>query len=250
MRLAPLVLFALLCAGCSTGSGLSSSQGPRRSLPDLASARTVGRGPRFRPDPTGALVARAEPVDGMRCVSPGRVVSASHLELFAAAHVVVIPAGIGIAPPFSSHGAYVTRGRCAYPMRTLAPTGVVLMETRPNVTLGRLFDLWGQPLTHRRVAGFAAPAGTRVSVFIDGARWRGDPSSAPVAPGAQIAIEVGPHVTPHPRYTLPPLQSAVWGASACLPLCARVALRAMGDIRTRIRGLLLREKLWVTGPRS
>lgn len=211
VKLAPLVLLALLCAGCSTGSGFPSSRGRHRSLPNLASARSVGHGPRFRPSPTGSLTARTKPVDGMRCLPPGRVLSAAHIEVFAAAHVVVVPSGIGFAPPLGRHGAYVNGGRCAYPIRTLAPTGVVLMETGPTVTLGQLFNLWGQPLTHRGVVGFSAPAGTEVSVFIDGKRWRGDPSSAPIAPGAQIAIEVGPYVTPHARYTFPPLQSIASG---------------------------------------
>lgn len=211
VKLGPLVLLALLCAGCSARSGSSSSRGLHRSLPNLANARSVGHGPRFGPSPTGARAASAKPVDGMRCLSPGRVVSAAHIEVFATAHVVVIPAGIGFASPLRRHGAYVSSGRCVYRIRTLAPTGVVLMQAGPPATLGQLFDLWGQPLTHRRVAGFSAPAGRGVSVYIDGARWRGDPSSAPIAPGAQIAIEVGPYVTPHARYTFPPLQSIASG---------------------------------------
>jgi hypothetical protein len=211
MTLAPLVLCALLCAGCSARTGSSSSQGSLRLLPDLASARSVGDGLRFRPSPTGVRASRTEPVDGMRCLPPGRIVSAAHIEVFAGGHVVVVPAGIGLAPPLMRHGAYVSRGRCAYRIRTLAPTGVVLMEAGPTVTLGQLFDLWGQPLSYRRAAGFVAPAGTDVSVFIDGARWLGDPSSAPMDPAAQIAIEVGPYVTPHARYTFPPLQSIASG---------------------------------------
>lgn len=208
MRLAPLVLLALLCPGCSTGARSSSSQAPSSALPDPASARSVGRGPRYRPSPTGHLEAHAKPVGGMRCLPPGRVVSAAHIEIFADDHVVVVPSGIGFAPPLRRHGAYVSGGRCAYRMQTLAPTGLVLMQAGPTVTIGRLFDLWGQPFTRRRVAGFVAPGGTEVSVFIDGARWRGDPSSAPIAPGAQIAMEVGPYVTPHARYTFPPLESS------------------------------------------
>jgi hypothetical protein len=143
----------------------------------------------------------------MRCVAPGPVLSAAHVEVFAAGHVVVIPAGIGFAPPLSRHGAYVNGGRCAYPVRTMAPTGVVLMEAARAVTLGRFFALWGQPLSRTTVAGFPAASGAAVSLFIDGSRWRGDPSLAPMAPWSQIAIEVGPRVSPHGRYTFPALQS-------------------------------------------
>jgi len=210
MRFAPLVFFALLCAGCSTEAGSSSNQG-LLSPPDLAGARSVGHGPRFRPSPTGALAARAKPVDGMRCLPPGRVASAAHIEVFAAGHVVVIPAGIGFAAPLRRHGAYVNGGRCAYPVRTVEPTGLVLMEAGRPVTLGQFFDLWGQRLSHRTVAGFSASTGTGVSVFINGSRWRGDSSYAPIAPGAQITVEVGPLVAPHRRYTFPPLQAVASG---------------------------------------
>jgi hypothetical protein len=163
MRFAPLALLAVLLAGCSGQGAGSSGRGPQ-GLPGLSSARNVGRGPRFRPDATGALTARAEPVDRMRCRRPGPVAAAVHVEIFAAGHVVRIPAGIGFAAPLSRHGAYVSGGRCAYPLRTVEPTGVVLMEAGRAVTLGRLFDVWGQRLTRRAVAGFSAPGGAGVSV--------------------------------------------------------------------------------------
>lgn len=207
MRVAPLVLFVLLCAGCSTDRRRSSSSRGLQALPGLASARSVGPGKRFRPSPTGALAARAQLVDGMRCLPPGRVAATAHIEVFAAGHVVVIPAGIGFASPLNRHGAYVNGGRCAYRMRTSAPTGLVLMEAGPPVTLGQFFDLWGQRLSDRTVAGFSAAIGKEVAVFINGSRWRGEPSLAPMAPRTQIAIEVGPPVPPHGYYTFPALRS-------------------------------------------
>jgi len=57
------------------------------------------------------------------------------------------------------------------------------------------------------VAGFRAPPGQDVSVFVDGTLWPGSPNSVPISPGAQITIEVGPYVPPHTRYTFPSLQS-------------------------------------------
>lgn len=206
MRVAPLVLLSLLSAGCSTEAGSSTSR-DLSSLPDLASARSVGHGPRFRPSPTGTRAARAEPVEGMRCLAPRRVVAVAHIEVFAAGHVLVVPAGIGFAPPLVRHGAYVSGGRCAYRIRTVAPTGLLLMEARRPVTLGQFFALWGQRLSRRTVAGFSPSRGTGVSVFIDGSRWRGDPSLVPIVSRAQITIEVGPRVTPHARYMFPAPQS-------------------------------------------
>ena len=47
-----------------------------------------------------------------------------HLELFARGLVLLVPAGIGVAPPVERDGAYVLGGRCLYPLRTREPTGV------------------------------------------------------------------------------------------------------------------------------
>jgi hypothetical protein len=204
-KLLSFLALALLLGGCARSR---SAPGATEGVtPRLASAHTVGGGTRFRPRPTGALVARGLAVDRMRCTSPTPVVAAAHLELFAGGHVVEIPAGIGVAPPLVRHGAYVRAGRCAYPLRTVEPTGVLLLASAHALTLGQVFDVWGEPLGDRQVAGFTAPRGGVVSVYIDGARWRGDPRSAPVVPGTQIAVEVGPHVVPHSSYTFPPLAS-------------------------------------------
>jgi len=144
----------------------------------------------------------------MICEPTSAVLALAHLELFAGGHVVQLPAGIGFAPPLRRHGAYVRSGRCVYPMRTAEPTGLVMLASGPIRTLGEFFDLWGQPLSRSTMAAFAAGAGHRVSVFINGMRWPESPDSAPVSPGAQITIEVGSHVPPHTSYTFPSLASA------------------------------------------
>jgi hypothetical protein len=127
------------------------------------------------------------------------------VELFAANHVVVIPAGIGVAPPLARDGVYVRGGRCEYAVRTLEPTGVTLLGPGGIHTLGELFDLWGQHLDRHQVAGFRARAGEAVSVYFDGGLCRGDPATVPLTNEAQITIEVGPYVPPHARYLFPPL---------------------------------------------
>ena len=143
----------------------------------------------------------------MSCQPTSRAATLAHLEVFAAGHVVQIPAGIGFAPPLRRHGAYVHMGRCVYPMRTVEPTGLLLLAAGPLRTLGQFFDLWGQPLSYREVAGFRAPSGQHVSVFRSGVLWPASPSSAPISPYAQITIEVGPRVPPHTGYTFPSLKS-------------------------------------------
>ncbi len=143
----------------------------------------------------------------MSCDPTPRAVALAHVEVFAAGHVVQVPAGIGFAPPLVRDGAYVRAGECVYPMRTFEPTGLVLLGAGPIRKLGQLFDLWGQPLSRRRVAAFGASTGRVVSVFINGVLWRENPDAAPISPGGQITIEVGPYVPPHTRYTFPPLAS-------------------------------------------
>ncbi len=140
----------------------------------------------------------------MSCKPASPAVSVAHIEVFAVNHVVVIPAGIGFAPPLRRHGAYVRSGRCAYPMRTVEPTGLVLLAAGATPELGHIFDLWGQRLSEREVAGFHATHSQHVSVFLDGVRWRGNPRSLAIAPDAQITVEVGPFVPPHTRYAFPP----------------------------------------------
>jgi len=202
----------LLCVVLSVffAGGCGSSSVPARSSEALV-ARSVGRGARYRPPPTAATVAKALPVDAMRCGSK-RTIGAAHLEVFVYGHVVVIAAGIGVAPPLRRRGAYVLGGRCTYPLHTLEPTGLVLIADGPERTLGDLFDLWGQTLTTQAVAGFRAPTGHPVAVFIDGARWSGPPAAAPLSAGAQITVEFGEYVTPHAHYEFPALRSLRSGA--------------------------------------
>jgi hypothetical protein len=205
IRVAVALLCGLLLMGCA-GTQVESKRGSSR-VDYLASAREVGRGPRFRPGPTGALAARAARADSMRCRRTSPAASVAHIEVFAANHVVVIPAGIGFAPPLVRRGAYVQAGRCAYPLRTLEPTGLVLAEAGPTRSIGQFFDLWGQPLGRGEVAGFHASNGHGVSVFVNGARWPDSPRSAPISPHSQITIEVGPYVRPHASYSFPPIQA-------------------------------------------
>jgi hypothetical protein len=141
----------------------------------------------------------------MSCQAHPAVVSAAHVEVFAGNHVVVVPAGIGVAPPLRREGAYVLGGRCVYPLHTVEPTGLVLLGPRSTHTLGEFFDVWGQPLGDKVVASFRAPRGDHVAVYIGGIGWRGDPSAAPLTPHAQVTIEVGPRVPPHAHYVFPQL---------------------------------------------
>jgi hypothetical protein len=127
-----------------------------------------------------------------------------HVELFAQRQVVVVPAGIGMAPPVQRRGAYVLGARCSYPLRTREPTGLVELDSQAEpLTLGDLFAVWGQPLSTTRLAGFRAPPGQRVEAYLDGRPWRGDPRAMPLRRHAVVVLEVGGHVPPHAAYRFP-----------------------------------------------
>jgi hypothetical protein len=205
LRLATFALVALAATGCASRSHRDA--GAAAMAIDLARTRPLGSGPEFRPPPVGnPAVALGAPVGRLRC-GPGPHSSyGAHIELFALNRGIAVPAGIGVAPPQHRAGAVVTGGRCAYPLRTVDPTGVVEVDSTiaraPSV--GELFELWGQPLSYDRLGRIAAPPGASVAAFVDGHRWSGDPRAIPLRRHVQIVLELGPPVEPHPSYTFPP----------------------------------------------
>jgi hypothetical protein len=217
---------SMLAVGCGSGGSLSTeptssaytrhpvareraaSTIARALAIDGARTRPLGLTARFRPPPFGVAVETRLPVDGLRCGTQSDHRYGLHVELFAEGHEIAMPAGIGIAPPQLRLRGSVTAGTCEYPLQTADPTGVVLVSrarTRSGPpTLGELFALWGQPLSRRRLAGFTAKPGDSVAAFVDGRRVEGDPRSVALQPHAQVVLEVGPYVEPHPTYRFAP----------------------------------------------
>jgi hypothetical protein len=191
-----IVVAGVALAGCG-GAAAPSGTDPGRLPPQ---APGVGPGTRFRPPSLGSRAARALPVHGLRCSRVARPRFGVHLELFAARRVVLVAPGIGVAPPRVRRGAYVSGGRCSYPVRTREPTGVIEVDAARQLTLGQLFAVWGQPLSRTGMAGFRG----RVSAYADGHRRPGDPGAIPLRRHAQIVVEVGGHVPPHAAYRFPP----------------------------------------------
>jgi hypothetical protein len=145
----------------------------------------IGPGPSFRPPP-GAYAVR-----GLRCTTGAARRYGVHLELFAAGRAVVVPAGIGIAPPLRRDGAYVRGGRCSFPVRTREPTGVLEIKRGAHLTAGQLFAVWGRRL----------PRAARV--YVDGARSSDRAASVPLRRHAEIVVETGLFVQPHSFYRFP-----------------------------------------------
>jgi len=163
----------------------------------------IGVGPLYHPTPTSPPVARAAPVGRLTCVGTRRRRYGVHLELFANRRVMIVPAGIGIAPPFVRDGAAIRSGRCSYPVRTRQPTGVLEVENVGRLTLGDLFAVWGRPLSRSRLAGYHARRGERIRAWVGGCPWTGSLRAIPLGRHAQIVLEGGGYVPPHASYLFP-----------------------------------------------
>jgi hypothetical protein len=170
-------------------AGCGDDRRPEPSLPKTAPS--VGPTRSHRPPSLSVRAARGEPIGALRCTRGKTARFGVHLELFAARRVVLIPPGIGIAPPRRRAGAYVSGGRCSYPLRTREPTGVIEVDQAGRTKeLGQFFAVWGQPLRGR--------------AYVNGRPWRRDPRAIPLARHAQIVLEAGGYVRPHASYRFPP----------------------------------------------
>jgi hypothetical protein len=160
-------------------------------------ATPIGRGPAFEL-PTGARADRAASVAGLRCTGAAGRWEDAHVEVFARGRVLLLPPGIGVARPRRAVGAAIRGGRCAYPVGTHDPTGVVRYRPGRRLDLGALFAIWGQPLSGHRVCGFRSALPVRV--YVGGRRVAGAPGSVPLRRHAEIVVEIGPYVPPHRSY--------------------------------------------------
>ncbi len=168
-------------------------------LPPAVVPWPIGIGPHYRPPASPPGIRAAQPVGSQRCGDDGTRFSV-HLELFANRRVIAIPAGIGVASPFRRVGADVRPAGCVYPLHTTVPTGVVRVGTR-SATVGDIFRVWGQALGPRRLATFSSAAPLRA--FVNGRERPGDPRRIRLTPHAQIVLEIGAYVAPHPAYLFP-----------------------------------------------
>ncbi len=160
----------------------------------------IGLGPGYRPAATNAAVAAGAPLGSLRCGASGKTFSV-HVELFANRRVIAVPAGIGVAHPYrTTLGTVVPQG-CAYPVRTVTPTGVVDVARGTRLTLGDLFRVWGQPLGAHRLGSFTSRE--RVRAYLAGRIVRGAPGAIPLSSGEQIVLELGGYVPPHPSFLFP-----------------------------------------------
>jgi len=185
---APIVTATLLLLASLLGTGHVTAP--------VATPIAVGH--RYQLSATTAVTRRAAALGALACRPATRVLRMAHVELFIQGRAVLLPAGIGIAPPAEIRGGRVLGGRCRYPLSTADPTGVISVNQPGVRTLGQLFRIWGQALGRQRLLGFRSHAPLRA--FVDGRGWRQGIRRIPLHDRSQIVVELGRLVPPHSFY--------------------------------------------------
>jgi hypothetical protein len=178
---AGMLAFSLSAAGLALATA-GSSIGPE-GIP-------IANGPVLAPAGTSTRT-----VDGIHCGATEQLAYHvhAHLVIFDRGKARQVPSGIGIGPPREAqqtpYGAFVVAGSCFHWLHTHAADGIIHIEspTEKLYTLGNFFDVWGQPLGPDRVG----PLSGRVTVLVDGRRFKGSPRAVLLRPHAQIQLDVG-----------------------------------------------------------
>ena len=103
-RRRPVRVRRALAAGAPPRSSAAGAWRPARSRPTAPSL-----GPTAAPPAVAGARRGGAPIAGLRCSRAEQGRFGVHLELFAARRVVLVAPGIGVAPPRTRRGAYVTR---------------------------------------------------------------------------------------------------------------------------------------------
>jgi hypothetical protein len=131
-------------------------------------------------------VAPAAPIDGIPCaVEQGNYHEHAHLAILDAGRTLRIPTSIGHGP-----------SGCLYWLHVHAsdPSGLIHIEAPYRIvpTLGTFFDVWGQPLSRRRVWTLDTSLRQRLKVYLNQTLHSGDPRLIELHPHTTVTIEVGP----------------------------------------------------------
>ena len=193
MRPAAVAVLAAVALGASAcGKHSSVAADPEHPIPT-----PIGAGPRFQPGAGSASLGG--PRGGFRC-QPGELTGdTAHLELFAERKVVLVPEGIGVAPPLQHGPQRLLGGRCRYPVATADRLGTVDF-TRDGLTLGDVFAVWGRPLGSDVLLSFHARQGSHVRAFVNGEEWSRDVRRVPLSHHAVIVVEINGFVPPHSTF--------------------------------------------------
>ena len=176
---------------------------PTTTVPTPTSTPYIG--PEGVPIETGPFLATATTtplgriVDGIQCQGIQQLAYALyvHLQVYVHGNSRAVPGGIGLVDPTAaatSRGLVFSPRTCYYWLHTRAADGVIDVES-PQArvfTLGDFFKVWNQPLGGDRVATDRG----KITAFVDGERWRGNPRQIPLTEHTSIELAVGRPVPP------------------------------------------------------
>lgn len=139
-------------------------------------------------------------IDGILCEQNEQLAVHYH------AHLSIIVAGNPAA--LSGQIGINTNQSCLYWLHTHATDGVIHIEApkaaaNRKFKLGELFDIWGQPLNATHVGATTLASGDKLTMFVDGKAYTGNPREIVLAAHTLVTIEVGTPVVPDPAFTFP-----------------------------------------------
>ncbi len=157
----------------------------------------------FKSSNQGANTAQGghgQAVDGITCAGM------EYMTLHVHSHLAIFNNGKQVQVPKLVGGTPTSGGGCLYWLHTHDASGIIHIEApqlappgQSGFTLGKFFDIWGEPLTADNVGGIKGP----VTAYVNGVKYDGDLKAIPLRAHQQIVLEVG-KVVPPPNYTFPP----------------------------------------------
>jgi hypothetical protein len=218
---AAFVSGALALAGCGSSSSTSSQAAASTSstttstaaatTPTTSTAANGGTGtvPAPAPGPIGpegiplqsgpelapaSSTVNGTTVDGIQCAPVEQLAYHihAHLQVYVNGQSRSLPGAIGMVGPVAQqtpNGPFYSAQTCIYWLHTHTSDGIIHIEspTARIYTLGNFFNIWHQPLSSSQVA----TASGRVSAFVNGKPWTGDPRMIPLRAHAQVQLDVG-----------------------------------------------------------
>lgn len=143
----------------------------------------------------GFALARvtSKPIDGISC--DFAEASTYHVH----AHLAIIVDGKVVAGPPANTGIHFEH-LCLYWLHTHDTSGIIHIEAphRISPTLSNFFDIWGQPLSRRRVADHPIGAGQVLRVYVGSALYSGNPRAIQLYEHTKVTLEIGPPFVPPP----------------------------------------------------
>jgi hypothetical protein len=124
----------------------------------------------------------------------------AHLAIYVNGKQKLLPYGVGIVPPYqlqtTADGPFVVGGSKFYWLHTHDETGIIHIESpvQRTFTLGDFFAEWRQPLSATQVG----PNKGKVTAYLNGKPFTGDPTSLPLNAHGVLQLDVGTVVPPKP----------------------------------------------------